>query len=102
MIRKYTKKAVTVKAIEWTGDNLFEVQSFIEELPILLRTTQQSDLWDVYTDIVRERGLTIKTLEGEMEASVGDFVIRGVKGEHYPCKPEIFWLTYERENERIV
>ena len=40
--------------------------------------------------------LLIKTLEGEMIASPGDYIIRGVKGEMYPCKPDIFALTYER------
>lgn len=38
------------------------------------------------------------TLEGPMTASKGDFIIRGVKGELYPCKPDIFWKTYEPEN----
>ncbi|MBN9034978.1 MAG: hypothetical protein J0H53_02820 [Rhizobiales bacterium] len=37
----------------------------------------------------------IKTLEGEMRADVGDWIIRGVKGELYPCKPDIFAATYE-------
>ena len=39
---------------------------------------------------------TIKTLEGEMKASLSDFIIRGVKGEIYPCKPDVFSATYER------
>ena len=39
--------------------------------------------------------ITIKTLEGEMRASAGDWIIKGVKGELYPCKPEIFAATYE-------
>ncbi len=41
-------------------------------------------------------GLFIPTLEGEMKASVGDYIIRGVKGELYPCKPDIFEATYEQ------
>lgn len=41
-------------------------------------------------------GLYIKTLEGSMRADIGDYVIRGVKGELYPCKPDIFEATYER------
>ena len=39
--------------------------------------------------------ITIPTLEGLMKVSDGDFIIRGVKGEYYPCKPDIFDLTYE-------
>jgi hypothetical protein len=42
-----------------------------------------------------ETELQIETLEGTMTASPGDFIIKGVKGEIYPCKPDIFWLTYE-------
>lgn len=42
-----------------------------------------------------ERVIKINTLEGEIEASYGDWIIKGVKGEFYPCKPDIFELTYE-------
>lgn len=42
-----------------------------------------------------ERELDIKTLEGTMHASVGDYIITGVNGEEYPCKPDIFEQTYE-------
>ena len=42
-----------------------------------------------------EGGFLIPTLEGEMKASFGDFIIKGVKGEFYPCKPDIFQQTYE-------
>ena len=41
-------------------------------------------------------GLIIKTLEGEHLASIGDYIIKGVKGEFYPCKPDIFEQTYEQ------
>lgn len=44
-----------------------------------------------------ERVIHIQTLEGEMEGKVGDWIIRGVKGEFYPCKPDIFAMTYEPE-----
>jgi hypothetical protein len=43
--------------------------------------------------------LYIETLEGRMRADLGDYVIRGVKGEFYPCKPDIFEATYERDGE---
>lgn len=39
--------------------------------------------------------LDIETLEGTMHANVGDFIITGVKGEQYPCKPDVFWQTYD-------
>jgi hypothetical protein len=43
--------------------------------------------------------LVIQTLEGEMRATEGDWIIRGVKGEYYPCKPDIFEATYEKVDE---
>ena len=42
-----------------------------------------------------EGGLVIKTLEGDMFANIGDYIIKGVTGEYYPCKPDIFAITYE-------
>jgi hypothetical protein len=44
---------------------------------------------------------TIKTLEGDHEGLPGEYIIKGVKGEIYPCKPDIFELTYEAEQERL-
>ena len=41
-------------------------------------------------------GILINTLEGNMKASIGDFIIKGVQGEFYPCKPDIFEKTYEK------
>ena len=41
-------------------------------------------------------GIRIKTLEGDHKADFGDFIIKGVAGEFYPCKPDIFWKTYEQ------
>lgn len=48
-----------------------------------------------YRDLFDDPYLEIETLEGVMEASLGDWIIRGVKGEFYPCKPDIFAATYE-------
>jgi hypothetical protein len=43
--------------------------------------------------------IDIQTLEGEMRAEMGDWIIRGIKGEHYPCKPDIFEMTYEKAED---
>ena len=43
----------------------------------------------------------IHTLEGDMLASVGDFIITGLRGEQYPCKPDVFWKTYEPVAEDV-
>ena len=76
--KRYRKKPVEVLAIEFNGENKVEIQLFMGK----------------YLDQTA-RGLTIPTLEGDHIASVGDFIIRGVKGEFYPCKPDIFKKTYE-------
>ena len=85
---RFTKKPVTIEAIQWTGKNLREVITF---------TDGPSDNTEAYADLVARDGLKIYTLEGEMLANVGDWIIRGVKGEYYPCKPDIFEATYSPE-----
>ncbi len=80
---KYRKKPVVIEAMQYTGaDNLIEVMKFAhsEERPCT---------WN------SEDGLTITTLEGTHTAKVGDFIIQGIEGECYPCKPDIFEKTYE-------
>jgi hypothetical protein len=80
---KYRKLPVEIEAVEWKGHNTVEIAHFM----------------NVSLDEVRVapfvNKLKIQTLEGEMTASVGDFIIRGVEGEYYPCKPDIFAKTYE-------
>lgn len=82
MLLKYTKKPVTVEAIIWTGDNVTEVLSFCNDCFSYMRN--------------EENLLDISTLEGTMHASVGDYIIKGVKGEFYACKPDIFLMTYDK------
>lgn len=76
---KYTKKPITIEAVQWTGNNLEEICDFIADGSM------------EYNPI---DGLFIKTLEGVHHASVGDYIIKGVHGEFYPCKPDIFEETY--------
>jgi hypothetical protein len=78
----YRKKPIVIEAIQWTGSNLKYVIEFLG-----------GESW------MNGRDLIIKTLEGELHASVGDFIIRGVAGEFYPCKPDIFEKTYEPVEE---
>ena len=89
----FTKKPVTIAAIQWTGKNLREVITFTDGPPDT-RTTHAGMAWEAYTDLVARDGLKIYTLEGKMLANPGDWIIRGVKGEYYPCKPDIFEATY--------
>ena len=79
--RRYRKKPVVIEAVLWTGDNFPKIKKFVGGPAIF-----------------DERlGLLIFTLEGRMTADIGDWIIKGVKGECYPCKPEIFEITYDLE-----
>jgi len=86
----FRKKPVVIEAIQWTGDNLLEIIQFSGQQP------SAADLhWEDYESLVAREGLKIWTLEGPLMATVGDWIIKGVKGEFYPCKPDIFAATYE-------
>lgn len=87
---KFTKKPVTIEAIQWTGMNGQEIQAFAGEAAKF--DTRRSDNGSGTSSSVTE--LIIHTLEGDMKADWNDFIIKGVKGEFYPCKPDIFEQTY--------
>lgn len=91
---KFRKKPVVIDAIQWTGENLFDVISFTDGEPDI-RGMHAGEKWEDYCRIVKSDGLKIFTLEGRMSASHGDWIIRGIQGECYPCKPDIFAATYE-------
>jgi hypothetical protein len=80
--KKYRKKPVVIEAIQFDGTNQDAVKRFCP-------TIRSADF--------EMTALVIPTLEGDHRADVGDWIIRGVKGEHYPCKPEIFSATYDEE-----
>ena len=83
---QYRKKPVVIEAIQWDGTNQGEIAEFMET-PIRTKTSPEQG---------NPSGkITIETLEGDMTAMVGDFIIRGIQGEYYPCKPDIFEKTYE-------
>jgi len=87
---KFRKKPVVIEAVQWTGDNLREVIDFTG-----LHPSANKWSWEEYEAVVASEGLKIFTLEGPLMATVGDWIIKGVKGEFYPCKPDIFEATYE-------
>lgn len=90
IVGKFRKKPVVIEAIQWLGNNLKEVIEFTG-----LHESAKKWNWEQYEKVVAEDGLKIFTLEGKMNADIGDFIIKGVKGEFYPCKPDIFIATYE-------
>lgn len=89
---KFQKKPIINEAIQWTGNNLREIINFTGLHP----SAQKQWTWEEYEDVVRREGLKIFTLEGPLMASVGDYIMRGVKGEFYPIKPDILAETYDR------
>lgn len=86
---KFTKKPAIVDAIQFNGKNGKEVLEWASETSIE-NPNDDTAITSFDTDMV------IETLEGCMSVREGDWVIRGVKGELYPCKPDIFEKTYEK------
>ena len=80
---KYRKKPVVLEAVKFGGINFQEIIDFVGLEHIIFGNGQ----------------IYIHTLEGDMEVSAGDYVIKGVHGEFYPCKPDIFEETYEEIEE---
>lgn len=86
MIKKYRKKPVVIEAVEFKGfENIEEVQKFMKgNIKLNFPSDNENDVY-----------LLIDTLEGTMIAKIGDYIIKGVNGEYYPCKADIFHKTYE-------
>ena len=94
---KYTKKPVEIEALEWTGQNHRDMFNFLYDGENPDQRSLQTIGKNFYISHGEHMGgLTIKTLEGEHIATIGDYIIKGIKGEFYPCKPDIFKLTYDK------
>ena len=91
-MNKYIKKPVVIEAVQWDGKNLEEIMKFIGSPFKYTNKTFYCTKEFIYDGI----DLFICTLEGKMKASVGDYIIKGVQGEFYPCKPDIFEKTYDK------
>jgi hypothetical protein len=83
---KYRKKPVVIEAWLWDETK----KTFDKTGCITMSWCGYSDTPDLMQD------LRIKTLEGTMRVDKGDYIIKGVKGEFYPCKPDIFLMTYDK------
>ncbi|GAB3321179.1 hypothetical protein GCM10027299_15300 [Larkinella ripae] len=77
---QYRKKPVVIDALRWNGANQAEIEQLVGRSLTPGKTPES---------------LSIPTLEGDLTADRGDYIIRGIKGECYPCKPDIFEATYE-------
>lgn len=84
-MKRYTKKPVTIEAVQWDGT----AQGAAPILAWIGGTARFATFTPPH--------ILIETLEGTMFASPGDWVIRGLKGEFYPCKPDIFAESYDEE-----
>lgn len=94
---KYRKRPVVIDAIQWTGENQREMWDFLTGRTNDYMSASGDNFYIDHSKI--KGGLVIKTLEGEHLASIGDYIIKGVKGEFYPCKPDIFEMTHEPVKE---
>ena len=83
---RYVKKPIPITAIQWTGENMVELVEF---------TNGRC----AFSYSGGGFSITIPTLEGNMGANVGDYIVRGVEGEFYPCRQDIFEKTYEKISE---
>lgn len=110
LIRKYTKKPVTIEAIQFADDRdtISNIHGFLGMHNIRYCMFEKGREAYQVSGGVRERDIEgipevsrieIETLEGTMTASVGDYIIKGVKGEFYPCKPDIFEATYSQAKQ---
>lgn len=90
---KYRKKPVVVEAIQFTQNNFPQIKEFTNGLAYNFCIMDSRNM--IATCI-------IPTLEGDHTATEGDYIIKGIKGEFYPCKPDIFEQTYEMVGDSNV
>lgn len=84
---KYIKKPIPIEALQWNGENVEKILDFMGE----------------NTPVFKENGeIIINTLEGKMSAPIGSYIIKGVDGEYYPCRKEIFESSYTKVNEHLI
>ncbi|MDH6367536.1 MULTISPECIES: hypothetical protein [unclassified Breznakia] len=96
MIQEAVKKQIKIEFVVYDGTNINELKDFVgNDLKYDICDTA----WQVGKGIPHIVNVRIQTLEGDMNVSKGDYVIKGVQGEFYPCKPDIFEATYDKVEE---
>lgn len=90
---KFRKKPIVIEAVRWTGSNLEEIRNFVGNDLI----ENYIKHFDIERTLIKQTltGIAIDTLEGTMRVDYGDYIIKDVNNEFYPCKPDIFKQTYE-------
>lgn len=96
---KAVKKPVVVEAIQYDGNNFEEIEKFCGKIELPMKFIHWYDFVSVAyiidVDTTVSPTLMIRTLEGDQKANIGDYIIKGVHGECYPCKKSIFEETYK-------
>jgi len=96
---KFRKKPVVIDAVQWNGANVQELSEFLAGFALHVAPANDEPACSKciarFEHTTTPPSLTIPTLEGDHTASPGDWIIRGIKGEFYPCKPDIFEATYD-------
>ena len=101
-MNKYRKKPIVIEAIQ-LQNNYNSIKKCVEFMGQHVSESYMSKIkFEEYVEIVKNNGMKIQTLEGEITASINDYIIKGVKGEFYPCKPDIFEQTYEKIMEKRI
>lgn len=95
MIREYRKKPKVIHAFQFTEEMARGVLFNDERLPWDLSVCGS---WNQISQTIYNAYVNIRTLEGRMKAGIGDYIIKGIQGELYPCKPDIFEESYEGIN----
>jgi hypothetical protein len=98
MVEKYRKKPVVIEAMQLTTDTEV-IAACIEWVYGVDMSTSITGRNACVRQVIDGDGLIIKTLEGNMKASFGDYIIKGVNGEFYPCKNDVFLKSYEKVND---
>ena len=93
---KYRKKPIVVEAIQWNGFNLEEIKEFVGDSLVCEIFDAAWGVDKGIPIITPKIYMGIKTLNGTHICSKGDYIIKGVQGEFYPCKPDIFEQIYEQ------
>lgn len=94
-MNRYVKKPIAIEAVKWKGFNNDEIKDFAGD-SVKIEVIREGD---ADNGIPPSVDCSIETLEGVMKANVGDYIIKGVNGEFYPCKQDIFEKTYLHEDD---
>ena len=97
-MNRYVKKPIAIEAVKWKGFNNDEIKDFAGD-SVKIEVIREGD---ADNGIPPSVDCSIETLEGVMKANVGDYIIKGVNGEFYPCEQDIFGKTYDKADDSSV